>query len=332
MVDLLRKYKSLYSSTSSTFGTGTSETITPASVVGLPIGTEITLTFDRVDSTGTATPSKMERIIGTISGGNLAIRTSPASGRGADGSTEQAHTSPVVEMVWNSKDWNDAIDAFLVQHNQSGLHTNISACLVTASGVVTGSNFDLLASGALRDANDNELLKFTQTASAVNELTVANAVTASAVILSATGGDTNIGMDISPKGSGRIRSKSTIECHVVAGATDTAVADSKYFFRVPAELSGMNLVAVAACVVTAGTTGTTDVQIHRVRSGSSVDMLSTKITIDSTEVDTSTAATPAVIDTSNDDVVTGDQVHVDIDAISTTPSKGLNVEMTFAMP
>ena len=50
MADKLRKYKSLYSSTCNTFSTGEGVTITPASVTGLPTDTEITLTFDRVDS------------------------------------------------------------------------------------------------------------------------------------------------------------------------------------------------------------------------------------------------------------------------------------------
>ena len=98
MSDNLRKYKSLYSSTSNSFGTGTGVTITPATVTGLPTDTEITLTFDR-EETG-----KIERIIGTISGGNFVVRTSPSSGRGADSTTDQAHTSPNVEMVFGLKD------------------------------------------------------------------------------------------------------------------------------------------------------------------------------------------------------------------------------------
>jgi len=139
MADLLRKYLSLYSSTANTFSTGTSETITPVSVTGLPTTTEITLTFDRVNSGGTATPSKMERIIGTITGGNLVVRTSPSSGRGADSSDEQAHTTPVVEMVWNAKDWNDMIDAFLAQHTQAGAHSDITASTIAASTVTASA-------------------------------------------------------------------------------------------------------------------------------------------------------------------------------------------------
>lgn len=120
MSDLLRKYKSLYSSTTNTFSTGEAVTITPASVVGLPTDTEITLTFDRVDSSGTKTPSKMERIRGTVVGSNFVVSS---GGRAVEG-TEQTHTSPVVEMVFNAYDYNDLIDAHLVGFNQDGTLKN----------------------------------------------------------------------------------------------------------------------------------------------------------------------------------------------------------------
>lgn len=122
MADLFRKTKSLYASTTNTFGTGTGVTITPNSVSGLPTDTEITLTFDRVDSTGKATPAAMERIIGTISGGNFVVRTSPTTGRGADGTSDAAHTSPVVEYIPNAKDINDVVVGITTEHNQDGTH------------------------------------------------------------------------------------------------------------------------------------------------------------------------------------------------------------------
>ena len=55
------------------------------------------------------------------------------------------------------------------------------------------------------DTGGNELLKLTATGSAVNELTLANAATGDAPILSATGGDTNIGITLTPKGSGAVK-------------------------------------------------------------------------------------------------------------------------------
>jgi len=129
MADLLRKYKSLYSSTTNSFGTGEAETITPSSVTGLPTDTEIVLTFDRSVS------GKIERIKGTITGANFVISS---GGRGYDGTTDQAHTSPTVEMVWNAKDWNDAVDCFLVKHTQAGAHND--ATLATLTGTQTLTN------------------------------------------------------------------------------------------------------------------------------------------------------------------------------------------------
>ena len=132
-----RKAKSLFTTTlSAGISTGTGETITPNSVSGLPTDTEITLTVDRVDASGTATPTKMERITGVISAGNLTAYT-----RGIDGSTEQAHSSgAVVEYIWNADDLNDLVDGILVQHNQAGGHGTLTASSVTAASTVTSSS------------------------------------------------------------------------------------------------------------------------------------------------------------------------------------------------
>lgn len=56
----------------------------------------------------------------------------------------------------------------------------------------------------LLDTNSNELLKGVAVASAVNEITATNAITATAPSLSATGGDTNIDLQLTPKGTGTL--------------------------------------------------------------------------------------------------------------------------------
>lgn len=121
----------------------------------------------------------------------------------------------------------------------------------------------------------------------------------------------------------------SVELIVIDFTTDLAIGDGKSYFYVPSILNGKNLVTINALVITAGTTNTTDIQMARIRAGSPVDMLSTKVTIDSTETSSSTAATLAVINTSNDDIQTGDILRVDIDAISSTAPKGLIVTMEF---
>ena len=58
---------------------------------------------------------------------------------------------------------------------------------------------------AVLDTNGNELIKLTATASAVNELTLANAAASGVPTLSATGDDTNISINLAPKGTGTVQ-------------------------------------------------------------------------------------------------------------------------------
>jgi hypothetical protein len=84
-----------------------------------------------------------------------------------------------------------------------------TAGFTTLTGVETLTNKTLTApkianGGFVADANGNEQIKFTTTASAVNELTVVNSATSNAPEISSTGGDTDIDLKITPKGSGKI--------------------------------------------------------------------------------------------------------------------------------
>lgn len=105
--------------------------------------------------------------------------------------------------------------------------------------------------------------------------------------------------------------------------------DGKAYWRVPSVCNGMDLVAVAAHVTTVSTSGLPTVQIANVTQAA--DMLTTKITIDANEKDSGTAATPAVIDTANDDVATGDELRIDVD-VAGTGTRGLMVELQFRLP
>ena len=58
--------------------------------------------------------------------------------------------------------------------------------------------------GFIADANGNELVVFQTTGSAVNELEITNNASGSNPIIAATGGDTNIGIALTPKGTGEI--------------------------------------------------------------------------------------------------------------------------------
>lgn len=56
----------------------------------------------------------------------------------------------------------------------------------------------------ITDSNGNELITFQETASAVNELEVTNAATGTMPSIGATGGDTDIDVEVTPKGTGAL--------------------------------------------------------------------------------------------------------------------------------
>ena len=107
----------------------------------------------------------------------------------------------------------DAVDLGIVNLTAPQTLTNktltsavINTAVITLGTALSTNGQDILmANGAnIDDANANELIKFTTTASAVNEVTLANAATGNNPTLTASGGDTNIGISLSPKGTGAV--------------------------------------------------------------------------------------------------------------------------------
>lgn len=76
------------------------------------------------------------------------------------------------------------------------------ATVIMAPVGVMFEKFGTVSLGGINDTNGNELLKVTATASAVNELTLANAATGNSPTITASGGDTNIGENHIMKGTG----------------------------------------------------------------------------------------------------------------------------------
>lgn len=77
---------------------------------------------------------------------------------------------------------------------------------------------------------------------------------------------------------------------------------------------------IGAWVDTAGTTGSATIDVNK--NGTTL-MGTTKITIETTEKSSRTAATQPVLTVFN--ILKGDIITVDIDAIQTTPAKGLSI-------
>ena len=82
------------------------------------------------------------------------------------------------------------------------LDSSVVADLVNDTTPQLGGQLDVNGN-AIGDGT-NELLKFVETASAVNEVTVTNNSTGNNPSLTATGDDTNIDLDVTAKGIGRV--------------------------------------------------------------------------------------------------------------------------------
>ena len=73
-------------------------------------------------------------------------------------------------------------------------------------GQATSTGVKLVADQPIRDSNDNELIKFTATGSAVNEITVANGASGSAIGPTiSVSGEANVPLTLTAKGIGNVR-------------------------------------------------------------------------------------------------------------------------------
>lgn len=147
----------------------------------------------------------------------------------------------------------------------------------------------------------------------------------------ATAAETTTGSDtarvVTPGGfAGSDFGKRIMQVKIFDDATAVTTGDGKIIIAISEELNTYNLVKAHAYCTTVSSSGNPTVQIRNVTD--SVDILSTAITIDATEYTSYTAATAPVIDTTKDDVATGDRIAIDVDGAG-TGTKGLGVILTF---
>ena len=118
---------------------------------------------------------------------------------------------------------------------------------------------------------------------------------------------------------------------ITLSGTALAVSSGTVAFTVPPALNGFNICDAVYQTDNAGITGTNDLQLYNITDGTHV--YSTPFSIDSLENTSETAATPGVINTSNDDVNTDEVLLFGVAEIhSGTAAQGLKGYLKFCLP
>ena len=106
-----------------------------------------------------------------------------------------------IDHTANTVNWLDSTVSI------TGLSTTATGTVLTLTDTYLNSTVSIRLPNATAIADDsgNEYIKFAKTASAVNEITITNSATGNSPDLSVTGGDTNIGLSITTKGTGLIK-------------------------------------------------------------------------------------------------------------------------------
>lgn len=198
--------------------------------------------------------------------------------------------------------------------------------------VSSGTDVELADGGtgaSLADPNADSMMFWDDSAGAVTWLAAGNGLTITDTTIAADAASTtvdgivelaiaselNTGTDATRAVTPDSLAGSNLGIRYVAvglnGSTALTTSDKAYF-RIPAALTGMNLVSVAATVGTgaagSSSSGTPTFTVKNVTDAQ--QMLSTSLTVDASEYTSASAVAAAVINATYDDVVTDDLIEV----------------------
>ena len=188
---------------------------------------------------------------------------------------------------------------------------------VDGTGVTNVKSLKLGTAGELTITESSDDISFTNT---VNDKTL------KFVVNDGSGNDKTATLTAATTGD-VLQLKGIEEVFIIAASDETTsltVGDGKATFAAPFNFL---VTGVKASVPTTPAGSTLTLEIRRIRSGSAVDILSTNITIDPNEETSRTAATPPVINTSNDDIQIDDIIAIDIDQVGSSRA-GIGLKVT----
>jgi len=154
--------------------------------------------------------TELNNILGAINTHNLGTSAPSSLAAGSiwvDSSSAGTHTL----KYYDGSDSITLCDINTSANTVNFIDSTVASDLVNDSSPQLGANldtnsFNILIDDAhfIADENGNEQIIFQTTASAVNQFDITNAATGNNPIFEATGGDSNVGIDIKPKGTGEV--------------------------------------------------------------------------------------------------------------------------------
>ena len=154
--------------------------------------------------------TELNNILGAINTHNLGTSAPSSLAAGSiwvDSSSSGTHTL----KYYDGSDSITLCDINTSANTVNFIDSTVASDLLNDSSPQLGANldtnsFNILIDDAhfIADENGNEQIIFQTTASAVNQFDITNAATGNNPIFEATGGDSNVGIDIKPKGTGEV--------------------------------------------------------------------------------------------------------------------------------
>jgi len=167
-------------------------------------GSELTLDIDNtvVTTSGTQTLTNKTLTSPTITGTGAIAGTFTGNITGdVTGNADTATAlASAVNIAGQSFDGSGSITIASTDLSNTSAITLNTATQTLSGKTLTAPKFT--DGGFIADANGNELILLQTETSAVNELEITNAATSNAVKIATSGGDTNIDLKLSPKGTG----------------------------------------------------------------------------------------------------------------------------------